>query len=92
MRIVFYVVTLFFASLSFGGFEPIHDKVLEKKALDALEGHLVAEGLTKDDAEIALAYEEGGTRVFFFLVREHQGEEELYRVFCSKVKCRFRYN
>ncbi|MEZ8295814.1 hypothetical protein AB6D11_18495 [Vibrio splendidus] len=92
MRIVFYVFTLFFASFSFGGFDPIHDKALEEKALDALEGHLVAEGLTKDDAEIALAYKEGGKSVFFFLVREHQGGEELYRVFCSKDKCRFSYN
>ncbi|MEZ8886071.1 MULTISPECIES: hypothetical protein [unclassified Vibrio] len=92
MRIVFFVFALFFSSLSFGGFKPIHDKALEEKALDALEVHLVAEGLIRDDAELALAYEEGGKSIFFFRVRVHEGGDELYRVFCSKARCRFSYN
>jgi hypothetical protein len=93
MRICFYIFFLFFSSLSFAGFTPLHDKKAEGIALDALEVHLKEEGLNREDAETALAYIDGRTKVFFFLIREHgEDGEELYRVNCIKDKCRFKYN
>ena len=93
MRIFLYFFSLFVSSLSFAGFTPLHDKKTEYIALDTLEVHLVEEGLKREDAEIALAYIDGRTKIFFFLVREHgEDGEELYRVNCIKDKCRFKYN
>lgn len=93
MRICFYVFSLFFSALSFAGFTPLYDKEAEDMALDVLEGHLIKEGLKREDAETALAYTEGRQKIFFFLVREHGDDgEELYRVICIKDKCRFKYH
>lgn len=92
MRIACYVLAVFFASLSFAGLEPVKNKVFEEKALDELEGHLMNEGLTREDVEVALSYKDGRKYVFFFLIKGHRGKEDLYRVFCTKTKCRFHYN
>jgi hypothetical protein len=90
--ILLFVVTIF-SSLSFAGLSPDYKESVLESAKKAMGEHLMEENLSLKDATLQLGYKESEKKsTFFFLVEEHKGESEIYKVECFDERCRLDYH
>jgi hypothetical protein len=86
------IFTLSLASTMAYALIPLKDEKIIELAKLSMEEHLLREGLTIDDAKMALAFKDSASdkSTIYFEVDNHHGAPEIYVVVCRK-KCYLNY-
>jgi hypothetical protein len=86
------ILTLGLASTMAYALMPLKDEKIIELAKVSMEKHLQEEGLTIDDAKVALAFKDKFDKAtIYFEVDEHHGDSEIYVVICRDNKCYLNY-
>ena len=87
------ILTLCLASTMAYTLTPLRNGEIIELAKLSMEVHLKEEGLTIDDAKVALAFKDATSEkaTIYFEVDEHHGEPEIYVVICRNNKCYLNY-